>query len=75
MIAAQRIEEEAEMMEMLLLEELEWTGRGLHELLRLDAEVERALDNFVYEKYQKLVEKQALEMTQVSIEGAYRRHI
>ena len=63
------------MLEMLLLEELDWTGRGLHDLFRLDTQIERGLDNAVYEKYQRLIEKQALEMTQMAIEGAYQRHI
>ena len=51
MIIAEHIDAEAEMMEMLLLEEIDWSNKGINKLGQLDVVLERALDNLTYEKY------------------------
>eukprot|EP00347_Sterkiella_histriomuscorum_P016539 403352808 len=68
MISAQHIESEAEMLEMLLLEEIDWFGKGIYKLEELDKILERGLDNLIYEKYQKLTDKQTLDMIQQNVE-------
>ncbi|CDW82454.1 ryanodine-inositol-triphosphate receptor ca2 channel (rir-) family protein [Stylonychia lemnae] len=70
MIVGQRIETEAEMMEMLLLEEIDWFGKGFYKLEQLDTIVERGLDNLVYEKYQKLTEKQSMDIINSNVDRA-----
>lgn len=60
---------------MLLLEELDWTDKGLNLLQKLDVAVERGLDSLIFEKYEKLIENQALEHTLQSIQYASDQHL
>ena len=63
MLVCEQIPEEAEIMTMLILEEIGFSGKGQHNISKLDKELERGFDSIIYEKYVKIAEKQALHFT------------
>lgn len=50
-IAAQHIEEEAEILSLMVLEEIEWNDKGVFKLGKIEQLLERSLDTLIYEKY------------------------
>lgn len=73
MLACQHIDKEAEVMSMLLIEELEHQPGAYFTFQDLDRRLERALDNQLYEKYRRLTEWQALKTTSVNAERRLKR--
>ena len=50
------------MMTMLLLEEIDWSNKGVYQLTNIETIFERGLDNLMYEKYRNLTEIQASDI-------------